>query len=156
MCNNCNCGWPGLLNLFGRSCNNGCGCNGNGRSGNNGCGCGCGNNRSGNNGCGCNGNGRNGNGRNGNNCWSCQGLIGNRNVTNYGCYDAYFAAQYALNNNSCGCNSCNSCNSCSNFNSLTENGFGFLTISGGTGSCGCNSCNSCNYCGCSSNNNWNY
>ena len=119
MCNNCNGGCPGLLNLlFGRS-NNGCGCN------------------SCNRGCGCNGGTRGGN----NGC---------------GCYDAYYAAQYALNS-ACGCNNnCNSCgcNSCGNgaasANAFNNGSYGFIAAS-----CGCNfygSNGGCNSgCGCNNN-----
>lgn len=131
MCNNCNNGWPGLLNLFSGRRNNCCGCN---RCSNNGCGC------------------------------SCNGNNGNNN----GGIDPYYAAQYALNNNSCGCNSCNSCGCNSgnsictlgNFDTTNGNTLSILAVSSSScnscNSCSCNSCSSCGCNSCSSCNSWNF
>ncbi len=74
------------------------------------------------------------------------------NNNNCGCYDAYYAAQYGLNN--CGCNQGCGCNSYGGYSAATVNsqngafngnGFSFNAVST-YGGYGCNSCNQ--GCGC--------
>lgn len=126
--NNCNCCNSFLSFLFG-GFRNTCGCNscnccnscGNSRNTN--CGCNscnsCGNNRS-VNGCGCNSCNSCGCGcHNASNMFSVLNNVSNscNPCSGCGCYDAYYAQQYGLCNNSCGCSAysrsggcgCNSC-----------------------------------------------
>ena len=107
---------------------------------------------------------------NGCSCGNACNRCGNNN--NCGCYDAYYAAQYALTSN-CGCNSCNSCNSCgcgcgcgnnngvspasaniaNNGNTVFWNGnfWGCSSCGNNRSGCGCNSCgNNRSGCGCNS------
>ena len=115
--NRCNhiCGC-GLLNLF---CGCGCGCNRNSNWNNN---CDCGSNRNRDNNCNCCNWRRNDNCGCGHCCrnqvrnaWNSFSVLNNVSnscdaQTGCGCYDAYYAAQYGLYNNSCCCrvNSCHS------------------------------------------------
>lgn len=159
MCNNCNGCFRGLLNLFNNNGGSSCGCSrcGNGNNGRP-SGCGCSSNRSGNNGNFLslfnifNGIGGNfdsyyanqyqldsGFGRSSNNSGCGCGCSGRSvpNNNNCGCYDAYYAMQYGLTNNGCGCSNW--------YNLNVRSGCG---CSSGNSGCGCSNNSGC---GCSSN-----